>query len=215
MPPVLIYYHLLLLVCALTGSLLVRRNWPRWAKLLVILPWVTQVAEILAWICLVNNVNKQFYHSWYTIWAFLEALTLLYILSRGAILPSVKRLHRLLMMLSPVGLILYFILWPTFAYIGLFYLSLELVAAGAVLIDILVDVSDTPMIKKPVFWLATGMLFFCSLYIVVLSLGRLLSTLPHDKYWPFSCFANTFMYTGFIACFIVLSRRKGREALQE
>jgi hypothetical protein len=206
----LIYYHILLLVCSLTGSLLVRRDWPLWSKLLVILSWVTLVVEGIAWVCHAIHMTNAIYYTWYSLWAFLETLTVLYILSREVILASVKRLHRILMILLPVGVALYFILWPPFAYIVLFYMLLEVIAACAVLIDILKDVSDEPMHGKPIFWLATGMLFFCSLFMVVYSMGRLINTLPRSAYVPLGCFANTFMYGGIIACFIVLGRR-GRQ----
>lgn len=211
MSPLLIYYHILLLVCALTGSILLRRSWAFWARLLVVLTWVTQVAEILAFFAMIRRVDINIC---YSLWIFLETLTLLYVLSRGTSLPWVKRLHIILMAVLPMGMVLYFILMPAFAYLGLFFLFLELMAAGAVLIDILADVSDVPMQSKPIFWLATGMLFYCSLYIVVFSLGQLLNTLPHDDFMPFGCLANTFMYGGFIACFVTL-RRQAPKVLEE
>ena len=205
-----IYYYLLLLTCALTGSLLVRRNWALRFKLLMALSWATILAETLAGICFVRHINHL---SWYAPWEFLETLTLLYILSREAILPWVKRLHIVLMTVLPLGAVLYYVLTPAFVYMMLFYLFLELLAAGAVLIDILTDVSDVPMHSRPMFWLAAGMLFYCSLYIVIFSLGQLLNTLPHDDFMPFGCLANTFMYGGFIACFVTM-RRLDRKALQ-
>jgi hypothetical protein len=115
-------------------------------------------------------------------------------------------------MILPPGVVIYFIVRPPFAYIELFYLFLELVAACAVLIDILKDVSDKPMYSRPTFWLATGMLCFSSLYIVVFSLGQLLNLLPYTVLLAFTTFDNTFMYGGFIACFIAL-RREGRTVL--
>lgn len=209
MLPLYIYYDLLLLTCALTGSLLMRRNWRPWSKLLVILSWMTVIIETLAFVCTVKNI----YHmTWYTPWVFLETLTLLYILSRGITLLWVKRLHRILLIMLPLGIVSYYVLSPTFVYIGLLCMFLELAAAGSVLIDILNDVSDTPMYGKPMFWLATGMLFFCSLYIVVFSLGLLVNTLPRIVFLLFGCLANTFMYGGFIACFVALRRLDRRKA---
>jgi len=203
MPPIAIYYYILLLVCALTGSFLIRRHWPLWAKLLVILSWVTQAAEWMAFFCYTRRIDHT---GWYTVWVFLETVVILYALFYESTLLWVKRLYWATLIMLPSGVIAFFIMRPPFAYIGLFYLFVELVASCAVLIDILKDVSDKPMHSNPKFWLATGMLFFCSLYIVVFSLGKFLNLLPYTKILPFGSLANTFMYGGFIACFIALRR---------
>lgn len=200
------YYGILLLACVLTGCLLVRKSWAPWYKLLVILSGATLLAETLSFVCSVKHIN---YLPWYTVWVFLEALTLLYILSREVMLRSVRRLYRILMILSPLGVVAYFVLSPAFAYVGLYILFLELIAACAALIDILKDVSERPMYGMPKFWLATGLLFFCSFYIVIFSIGQLLNALSYIC-MPLMVATNTFMYAGYIACFKAL-RKEDRQ----
>ncbi|HVW60894.1 MAG TPA: hypothetical protein VHC48_12680 [Puia sp.] len=211
----LIYYGALLLTCAITGCRLIRRHWAFWARLLVILSCVTFLVEAL----IVFLDSRYIYRGTiYTFWLFLETACLLFILSHGTALPWGKRLFKVLLVALPPGAALCFILLPFVGginiYAMLLYLFLELAAACTVLIDILTDVSDKPMHSKPMFWLAAGMLFYCSIFIVIYSLGRFIRILYYPYYIPFSIAANTFMYGGFIACFVTL-RRMDRKALQE
>jgi hypothetical protein len=150
------------------------------------------------------------YLLWYNLWALLETGALLYILSGRITLSSGRRLHRILLIALLPGTVLCYIWYPFFHKFNgcavLFFLFLELIAACTALVDILKKMYDRPMYKEPMFWLATGMLFYCSLFIVVFSLGQFFNRLSYPVYLPFACSANTFMYGGFIACFIALRR---------
>jgi hypothetical protein len=210
------YYGTLLLACALTGCLLVRKNWPFWSWLLVVLSCMTFLAEAIAFVF--ASFTRINHLGWYNAWIFLETMALLYILSREAVLPSMKRLHRGLLIALPLGTLFCYIGYPAFdrnnEYAMLLYLFLELAAVCAVLADTLRDESDKPVSGKPIFWLAIGMLFYCSLFIVAFSVGKFLDKLNYPYFIPFSYAANTFMYGGYIACFIALSRQ-GSKVLQE
>jgi hypothetical protein len=198
----------LLLVCVLTGLMLVRKSWAPWYKFLVVWSCVTLTVEVLTFILGRMRINYLF---GYNVWSLLDTGALLYILSRECTLRTVKRLHNILLIVLLPGVVLCYFWYPVVEKFNgclmLFYLFLELAAACAALVNILKDESDKPMRGKPMFWFAIGMLFYCSLFIVIYSAGKFFNTLlSYPYYLPSSTLANTFEYGGFIACFIALRR---------
>lgn len=204
----LIYcYYLLALyfTCALTGCFLVRRNWALSYKLLVALSCVTAVEETLATYSFFRHIN---YVGVYNAWAYVEAGTIIYIQLREVTHTWAKRLLILMLMLLSVATIALYLLMPAHPRLNghflLFFLFLQLIATCVALVDILQSTSDTRLSARPAAWLATGMLFYSSIFLVLHIWGFFLPREAVRYYYIFSYAANTCMYSGFIAAFITL-----------
>jgi uncharacterized membrane protein YeaQ/YmgE (transglycosylase-associated protein family) len=144
-------------------------------------------------------------------------MSIIFILSLGAMQPVVKRLCRVLLGVLPIGAVICYILSPGFEdrvneYANLFYLFASLIAACLVLTDILRDMSDRPPFAQPVLSLAAGILFYSSTFILIHAIGAFYPLLMSKYYIYFSAVGNTFLYGGFIACYFAL-RRKDKEAI--
>ena len=202
-----VYLLSLILGCALTGCLLVNKGWSPAYKLLVLLPAVTLVVEGTSTYLIYNRINGVWI---YHVWLPLETATIVYFLTREAVHPAVRRLNTIFWASLPVAIATCFIIHPGFrranVLIMTFYLFVNLVVSCAVLIDILKDGTDRSIFSRPVSWMAIGILFYSSIFIVVYSVGESLQILGYPIYVPFSYAANTFMYGGCIACFVARSR---------
>src|SRR5258708_2383265 len=205
----LFYYETLLLSCLLIGCLLVRKSWRREHKLLVILSGMTLLVETEVTLFIVHRI----FNRWlYTFFAPVECGFIIYILYRASVHPAIKRLSAILLGVLPISIGIAYCLHPAFYRFndiaGLFYLFSELLAACSFLVDVLLNKSDTPPGRQPLFWLACGMLFYCSIYTLINAVSDHIVKFSYQFYLLYSIVANTFMYTGFIACFICLHRAR-------
>lgn len=202
-----IYYFSLLLSCLLTGCLLLRKNWPLEYTLLVILSGLTLLVEAAALQYAVRHIDGSWVQDLFTP---VECVVILYVLHRGSVRPAIKRLNVVLLAILPVGIVVIYGLHPTLFWIGefasLFYVFLELIAACSFLIDLVLNKSDTPLGRQPLFWMAAGMVFYCSIKSLELTVMSFITKIPWQYSLSYSMVSNTFMYTGFIACFICLHR---------
>ncbi|MDO6430165.1 hypothetical protein Q4E93_06190 [Flavitalea sp. BT771] len=92
----------------------------------------------------------------------------------------------------------------------LYGMGFEWVAALA---DVLLNNSDKSLSARPDFWLASGMLFYSSIFVLHY-IPQLSSQHPEGipRYFLVcSSVANTFMDGGFIACFKALRREDGQK----
>ena len=207
-----IYLSILLLICFLSGCLLVRKGWPLEYKLLVVLCSLTFFVEESALFLFFRWIP----HDWiYNLFTPLECGFILYIFYRGSTNPSVKRVNAILLACLPPGIAAFFFLHPVFFIFNesalLFYLFSELIGACAVLIGILLNQSDTSLGHQPLFWMACGILFYSCIFTV---LHAYLNAMPKNVipknsflyYTIYSFIANNFMYIGFIACFFSMRR---------
>ncbi|HWK04309.1 MAG TPA: hypothetical protein VNS58_11790 [Puia sp.] len=202
------YYYLgLLLSCFLTGCLFVRKSWSLEYKLLVILSGLTLLAETGAYLYATLRIDGHWVHN---LFAPVECVFILYILHRASMRPAIKRLNIVLLVILPAGIGVIYGLHPAVLRIGefaaLFYLFLELTAACSFLIDLVLNKSDTPVGRQPLFWMAAGMLFYCSIFSMELTVMSFIKKIPWQYSVSYAIVANTFMYTGFITCFICLHR---------
>jgi hypothetical protein len=200
-----IYLHTLYLSCAITGCILVRSNWPLSYKLLVALSCVTVVEEAVAAYSYFRHIS---YTAIYNAWAYVEVGTIIYIQLREVAHTWAKRLLIFLLVLLSVATVALYLLMPAYPQLNgqflLFFLFLQLIATCAALVDILQGTSDTPLSARPAAWLATGMLFYSSVFLVLHIWGFFFPREAVSYFYIFSAVANVFMYGGFIAAFIKL-----------
>jgi len=203
----LVYFTVLLLSCLLTGWLLVRKSWPLEYKLLVVLCSLTFLVEMSADLLVIHRI----YHFWlYNLFAPVECGFILYIFYRGSTDPAVKRLNVLLLACLPPGIAVTYFLHPVFFRLNepaaLLYLFWELIGACAVVIGILLNKSDSPLGHQPLFWMACGILFYCCIFTLIHAVMNVMPKIQNQYFTLYSFFANTFMYSGFIASFCSLRR---------
>jgi len=204
------YYLSLLLSCTLTGFLSVRKSWSLEYKLLVILSSLTFLSESACFLFIGLRIPFLWIQNLFTP---VECTFILYILRKASVRPVFKRLHAVLLILLPIGIGVIYGLLPAFFklddFAALFYLFLELIAACTFLVDILLNKSDTPLGRQPLAWMASGMVFYCSIYAVMTAVTSFIAEIPLLYKLLYSTVANTFIYAGFIACFICLRRARG------
>jgi magnesium-transporting ATPase (P-type) len=107
-----------------------------------------------------------------------------------------------------IATLITYIIQPDFtvynSYARTIYLVLWIVACGLFFIDVMLNDNRVSLVKQPGFWLATGILFFSVIFIILISLYQIFTTLPNYKIFfrYFIIVANTFMYVGFAGAFI-------------
>jgi len=201
----LVYLQGLYLSCALTACFLLRRNWPFSYKLLAVLSCVTLAVELVVMCCFFRRID---YFGIYNVWAYVEVGTIIYIQFRQAAHTWAKRLLILLLVVLTATTVALHLLLPAFPRLSghflMFFLFFQLIATCAALVDILQGTSDRQLSAQPGLWLATGMLFYSSLFLVLHIWGFFFTNEANKYFYIFSFVANTFMYGGFIAAFITL-----------
>ena len=200
-----IYLNALYLSCFLTGCLLVRKSWPLEYKLLIVLSGLTILVEMTIYINRVHGIDSR---GIYNFFAPAECGFIIYILYRASAHPAIKRLNAVLLGFLPISIGIAYYMHPVFTRFndsaGLFYDFLELIAACSFLIDFLLNQSVISLGRQPFFWTASGLLFACSLFTLQDVLMNYIPTIPNQYLTIYSTIANSFMYAGFIACFICL-----------
>jgi hypothetical protein len=199
---------------AVVGLRTMRKTWPSWYKLLVIMCWFTVVVETLHIVLLFRGVRT---YATYNTLLSVETFILVYALYREATLRSIRRLLLVLLIVLPVGLAVCFSFPSGFTNTNnaadTVELIIELMAACAVLIDMLQDMSGASLFSSPRFWLAAGTLGSSCMFALMIASRKSLEGDPMEAFYeiPYSCVANTFLYGGIITCFIMLKRaQKGR-----
>ncbi|HWK02016.1 MAG TPA: hypothetical protein VNS58_00195 [Puia sp.] len=207
----ILYFAALYLSCFLTGCLLVRKSRPLEYKLLVVLSGLTLVVETVVTQYDLRRIDGRWM---YIFFAPVECGFIIYILYRASVHPNIKRLNAILLGLLPISIGIAYWLHPAFSGFNdiadFFYDFLELIAACSFLTDVLLNKSDTPVGRQPLFWMASGILFYCCMFTLLGVLLNYMPRMPRRYLAPYSLVANTFMYTGFIACFICLHRARRR-----
>ena len=200
-------YDILLVSCFLTGCIVIRKNWPLENKLLLALTGLTILIEMIEQICFF--FLKMTFVEWlYNCFTPVECASLVYIFYRSSEYPAIKRLNAVLLLLLPVGAGFLYYLHPLFITINdhvvVFYLFVELISACSIIIDLLLGQSQSPLTRQPLFWLASGMLFFSGLYIVMVSIiFKLKMTNILFIYEILNqIIANSCMYAGFLIYFV-------------
>jgi hypothetical protein len=200
-------YDILLVSCFLTGCIVIRKSWPLEYKLLLALTSLTILIEVTEQICFF--FLKMTFVEWlYNCFTPAECACLLYIFHRASVHPAIKRLNAVLLLFLPVGAGFLYYLYPLFITINdnvvVFYLFIELVSACSIILDLLMGQSQSPLTRQPLFWLASGMLFFSGLYIVMVSIIFKLKMTNNLYIYEMliQIIANSCMYAGFLICFV-------------
>jgi hypothetical protein len=211
----LVYYLALLLTCFLIGCFSVRKRWTLEYKLLFMLSGLTLLVETPVNLLQLKRIDIRWLYNFFVP---IECFTILYLFYRASIHLANKRLNAILLVLVPIAFGLICFRHPPTApmdeYDSLFYCFAELISAGMFLVDVFLVRSDISLTGRPPFWISLGMLFFCSIFLVI-EVMIMHATRISMKYfymlWPYfvvySGVANTFMYGGFIGCFICLRRQ--------
>jgi hypothetical protein len=208
----MLFYDILLISCLLTGSLLIRKDWPIEYKLLVVLSGLTLLTETTVQIS--HHLFKVIIYWLYNLFLPVECVFFIYILYRAAANPVIKRLNIGLLLLLPVGIAILYWLYPFFHkandHVVLLYLFAELIASCSFLIDIIIDKSNTLLTRHPLFWMTFGLCMYSGLYIVLHSLSGYLheTTMLRLFYMLDTLIPNFILYSGFIICFLRLHKAK-------
>ena len=196
---------------AIVGQRCKRASWQDAYKWLVILCWVTAIVETFDNCFILLRIK---HHIIYNIWAYFETGGIICIQLRLLMSRWAKRLLKAMLTILTLGTIVNYIWGPPINDLNvpfeLFTLFIQLITTCAALIDLLGgNTSDKPLSDQPAFWLSSGMLFYCSVFILIYIAGIYFKS-PGPIGWFFmacSTIANAFMYGGFIACFITLRRQ--------
>jgi len=205
----LIFYLGSEIASAVVGLRTVRKTWPSWYKLLVMMCCITVVIEILHIVLLVRGIHT---NATYNTLLCIETFVLVYALYRETTLRLTRRLLLALLIVLPVGLGICFSFPPGFINTNnnadTVELIIELLAACAVLFDLLQDMSGASLFSSPRFWLAAGTLGSSCMFALMIASRKSMDGDPREGFYeiPFSCVANTFLYGGIITCFIKLKR---------
>jgi hypothetical protein len=215
-PIIWLVYNLYLLgiewAAAIIGQRTIRKSWPQAYKWLVILCWATVAMETVDFPLMIMDVSV---FAVYNIWAYLETGAIIYIQSREATYRWAKRLLMAILIVLTAGSAVNYIWGPWASSLSaynpkfqLFTLFIQVIAACVALIDILSDTSDKPLSVRPAFWLTAGVLFSGILFTVIFIVYLFFQ--GESKRMMYTCYSiagNTFMYGGFIACFLVLRKK--------
>jgi hypothetical protein len=196
---------------AIVGQRCKRSTWQDAYKWLVILCWVTAVEETTSTCLMFLRVDHDIILN---VWAYFETGGIIFIQLQLLTNRWAKRLLITLLFVLTAGTGINYIWGPPMNDFNprfqLFTLFIQLITTCAALIDILGEkTSDKSLSAQPVFWLDVGMLFFCSIFMLIYIIG-MFSKIPGSFGWfilACSTVANTFMYGGFIATFKTLRRQ--------
>lgn len=194
---------------AIIGWRYMRKSWAPAYKWLVALAWVTCAVEMVTTVCMFCHIN---YDPLYNVFALVETGALLYIQFLLATRRTAARLLMALLGLLVVGTATCFIVWPTVDSLHLRYIVfnmfVQLVGVCVALIDILQVSTEKLLSRQPAFWLNIGLLFYCSIFIIIHIVGIWSVREAGDNFIWFSLVGNTFMYFGYIACFRTLRKEE-------
>jgi hypothetical protein len=153
------------------------------------------------------------YTSAYNVWAYFETGGIICIQLRLLTHRWAKRLLTAMFIILTVGAAINYVWGPPLAGSNmpflLFTIFIQMIATSVALIDVLGNTSDKPLSAQPAFWLNAGMLFYGSVFILIYIAQLFSRSFKHFGWYFIACsmIANTFMYGGFIACFITLRRQ--------
>ncbi|MDO6430167.1 hypothetical protein Q4E93_06200 [Flavitalea sp. BT771] len=196
---------------AIVGQRCKRAAWQDAYKWLVILCWVTVVVEMTDHCFILLRVQ---HHIFYNIWGYFETGGIIFIQRRLLKQQWTKHLLTAMLILLTIGTAANYVWGPPLNDLNppfqLFTLFIQLIGTCAALIDILGDkTTAVPLSAQPAFWMNAGMLFYCSVFVLNY-IFLLFFRSPGPIGWFFlvcSLIANTFMYGGFIACFLTLKKQ--------
>jgi hypothetical protein len=199
------YHHYLELMSFIVGLACMSKRWPITYKILVFFSGLTFLVEILGYQLSFKYENNNWL---YNIFSPLECIIILYLFSQ---IIMEKKLQLIILYFIPLMIaatVFTYILQPNFfiynSYAHTVYLVLWVIICGFYFIDVMINDNRVSLIKQPGFWLATGILFFSVIFIILQSLYNIFTTLPNYKIIVryFIIVANTFMYVGFVGTFI-------------
>ena len=199
------YHHYIELLAFGIGVACYKKTWLIHYKILFLLAGLTCLVEILGGIL----ASKYGDNLWlYNIFSPIECLVILYFFSRIIIKKKIKHVIAYSIPMVFISTLVTYLIHPTFteynSYARTIYLILWILSCGFFFIDVMINSNTMSLIKQPGFWLATGVLFFSVIFITLISLYQIFSTLPNHKviFKYFNIVANTFMYVGIAGAFL-------------
>ena len=199
------YHHYIELMAFLIGGTCLNKRWMLSYKILVLFIGVTFLVELLGYTLALNHDNNNWL---YNIFSPIECIIILHFFSRIII---EKRLRKMVTYCIPITIVitvLTYIANPNFleynSHARTFYLVLWVICCCFYFVDVMINNNTLSLIKQPGFWVATGILFFSVIFIIIQSLYKIFATLPNHNliFRNFIIVANTFMYVGFAGAFI-------------
>jgi hypothetical protein len=202
---VLQYHHYIELVAFSVGVACFNKNWLPYYKVLFFLVGLTCLVEMAG-----SMMSYEFGdNNWlYNIFSPIECFIILYFFSRIILKRRLKELIFYSIPIMVVATCITYMVQPNFmvynSYARTIYLVLWIIASGFFFIDVMINDNRMSLVKQPGFWLATGILFFSVIFIVLISMYKIFKILPNYKIIInyFNIVANTFLYVGFIGAFL-------------
>jgi len=206
------YHHYAELAAMASGLLLLRKNWPIPYKMLSALASLTFIVELtghILWTQFHQNNN------WlYNIFVPIQVFTFLWIIYASIQIQKIRKGIRWCFIVMVAGTGITYFWHDSFKMLNnhaiTLYWILLIIACCSFYIDAIENTIQIPLLSQPVFWLSSGILFFCAIFVVRTAIWNLMPQLYNFKQLSIysNIVANTFMYSGIIACFICLHKTK-------
>ena len=199
------YHHYLELGSFAVGLICLNNRWTFCYKVLLFFAALTFMVELLGHQLAFKFENNNWL---YNIFSPFECIVILYFFSQ---ITREKKMRKIILSFIPIMLlatIVTYILRPNFfvynSYARTVYLVLWVLTCCFYFVDVMINDNRVSLIKQPGFWIATGVLFFSVIFIILQSLYNIFTTLPNYKIIVryFIIVANTFLYVGFAGAFI-------------
>jgi hypothetical protein len=200
------FYHIIELTAALTGLALVRRSWPAPFTALLLLTILTVPVEItgaVMWPCF------RLYNTWlYNLFSPVENLFVLYCFYRLLSNAKFKKLVLFLMPGTVLATVITYLFHNSFFtynhHAKIIYLIAWVLAGSLSYVDIALKDDAVAVGKKPLVWLASGILFYSVLFILRMISYKMYISYPSLKnLQPYlNNISIGFMYLGCTAAFI-------------
>jgi hypothetical protein len=202
------YHHFVELASAVIGIMLVKKHWPVYAKLLVILAGVTFIIEISSQLLWENY--KYSCHWLYNLFLPFQCFVILFVHFKMLLYPKTRKAVFYLLCMLGVGTVFSYFFHQSFTifnhYASTFQVVLMLIASGLFYLDISLNDNNTRLVNQPLFWLSTGILFFSSIFVIKLAIWDYIYTLPDFRVISnvTNIVGNTFFYGSLIIYFVCL-----------
>lgn len=211
------YHHCMELIAVLAGLCTFQWSWPRSYKLLLLLTTITLPIEVVSqYIWDTYHISNQWIYNLFLPGQFLLLVLFFYFIVFHR---RIRQLQVGLLLAGVVGICIcyYYTTWVQHlpltqfnSYASTLYLVLLIISSGSFFIDAILSRESTPLIRQPGFWVATGVLFFCTLFTARFALWNLILTIPdYQKLLLYTnIIANTLLYLGITVSFLCLQRMK-------
>lgn len=199
------YHHYIEIVTLFIGLSCFNKAWNLPYKILLLFIGLTCLVEITGYYISQRYGNN----SWiYNIYSPIECLVILYFFNRVILKRKLKDIVSFTIPLMIIATVITYGIQPNIMvynhYAHSVYLVLWIIVCGFYFMDVMVNDNRMSLTKQPGFWLASGILVFSVLFIILINMHTMIQLLPNKRtiISYFIIIANTFMYVGFAGAFI-------------